>query len=154
MGYAIGRRNISRGRPELRLGVPDLPEVDTVPEIRIPDFPDIEPDTDTPFAWEIGAEITVVVKDSPAEAAGLEIGDMILAVDGESLAASDLAEIISNYDPGDRVELTILHDGAEEIVEVKLGRNPDRGGETAWLGVGYRLTKTMIMPRMRRFRSQ
>jgi carboxyl-terminal processing protease len=53
---------------------------------------------------------------SPAEEAGLESGDVLVAVDGESVRGEDVKEIAEKVrgPEGSRVELTMLRDGEEE----------------------------------------
>ncbi len=63
-----------------------------------------------------------VEKNSPAAKAGLRENDVILKIDANELTAkNDLTEMIQNYSPGDKLELTILRNGEEKIVEVTLG---------------------------------
>ena len=51
--------------------------------------------------------------------------DIILAIDGEELAGSrTFAGIIREYEVGDTITLTILHDGEERDVELTLGKAP------------------------------
>jgi hypothetical protein len=86
-----------------------------------------------------GALITDVVEDSPADEAGLEAGDVILAVDGEELGDDlTLADAVGAYEPGDRVTLTVQSPDAEDEqrVAVELGEHPDDEG-VAYLGVTY-----------------
>ncbi|MBC7238176.1 MAG: PDZ domain-containing protein [Chloroflexi bacterium] len=117
-----------------------------VPPIRVPWPLDRKPESPTPeIPWpeampmRPGAALVVqVVEDSPAERAGIRVGDIILAVDGQNLSEElSLTEAIAEHDPGDRIELTIFRQGRERTVEVRLGRHPERGGETPWLGVTY-----------------
>jgi S1-C subfamily serine protease len=85
-----------------------------------------------------GALITSVVADSPAEQAGLQEGDRIVAVDGQEVNdENSLADLIGAHTPGDQVTLEIER-AAEETQEVtvQLGENPDNAG-TAYLGVQY-----------------
>jgi membrane-associated protease RseP (regulator of RpoE activity) len=85
------------------------------------------------------AFVTEVISDSPADQAGLEEGDLILAVDDESIGPqADLAEIIQQYEPGDTILLSVQRPGeAENLeIEVDLGENPDKAGQ-AYLGIGY-----------------
>ena len=91
-----------------------------------------------PIAPSDGARITEVVEGSPAEQAGLEVGEVILAVDGQEINAdNDLAEIITSRQPGDSIRLRVQQvDGQELEVTVELGENPDQDG-TAWLGIRY-----------------
>ncbi|MGI8998871.1 MAG: S1C family serine protease [Candidatus Limnocylindria bacterium] len=63
---------------------------------------------------------------SPAEAAGLQSGDIIVSVDGEQLSAdADLATLILPHAPGDTITLRVLRDSSAREVEVTLGELPD-----------------------------
>jgi len=69
-----------------------------------------------------GAGVAEVEPGSPADEAGLEVEDIITAIDGEPIESSgDLFAALRNYDPGDEVELTVIRDGSEETFEVTLG---------------------------------
>jgi S1-C subfamily serine protease len=86
-----------------------------------------------------GAMIADVVDDSPADEAGLEAGDILLAVDGQELGDElSLADAIRGHQPGDRVTLTVWSstDEGEREVRVELGEHPDDEG-VAYLGVTY-----------------
>jgi membrane-associated protease RseP (regulator of RpoE activity) len=85
-----------------------------------------------------GAIVVEVTADSPAAKAGLERGDLILAVDDQKLDAQhDLADVIAGYQPGDTVRLTVERPGeGERTVDVVLGSNPEKDG-LAYLGVRY-----------------
>jgi serine protease Do len=72
-----------------------------------------------------GAIVSDVVKDSPAQTAGLKVGDVITQIDGQELSnASDLSNRIASTTPGTDVEITLLRDGKEQTVSVKLGELP------------------------------
>ena len=63
---------------------------------------------------------------SPAVKAGLESGDVILAVDGTQIKDSrDLARRISSMAPGTSVKLEITHNGEQKTVALTLGTLPD-----------------------------
>ena len=63
---------------------------------------------------------------SPAEAAGLQSGDIIVAVDGEQLTAdTDLPTLILPHAPGDTITLRVLRDSSARDVEITLGELPD-----------------------------
>jgi serine protease Do len=75
---------------------------------------------------EEGALVTEVVPDSAADDAGVEVGDVIVAVDGEEIAqATEVRAAVIEHEPGDRVELRVDRDGEERTVEVTLGRRGD-----------------------------
>jgi S1-C subfamily serine protease len=86
-----------------------------------------------------GAVIVEVMPDTPAEKAGLQKGDVIVAVDGKKLdAENNLADLIAKYKPGDTVTLEIERPDDKEPFEVtvELGEHPDKAG-VAYLGVRY-----------------
>ncbi len=64
-----------------------------------------------------GAEISQVYIGSPAEGAGLQVGDIILKVDGKLLTSDyTLHEAIQRHQSGDNVTLTISrYDGEHDI---------------------------------------
>lgn len=70
---------------------------------------------------ETGVLITEVMDDSPAEAAGLKRGDLVVALDGDAVEdASALTRAIRRMDPGDSVEISFLRKGEPETVTVDL----------------------------------
>jgi putative serine protease PepD len=65
-----------------------------------------------------------IVPGGPAEQAGLEAGDVILALDGKAVqGSSELIVAIRSKQPGDTVTLTVRRDGSEREVQVTLGAN-------------------------------
>jgi S1-C subfamily serine protease len=93
---------------------------------------------------EFGGLIAEIVPGGPADKAGLEGGneklvfqgqpyrvggDVILQVDGKDVVeVNDLAQLVSEHEPGDKVQVTILHDNKRKQVEVTLGKRPDTPG--------------------------
>ena len=72
-----------------------------------------------------GALITQVVSESPAEAAGLEEGDVVTEVEGEEVEASqDLIDKLSGYEPGASVVMEVTDSDGSRTVEVELGVRP------------------------------
>jgi S1-C subfamily serine protease len=72
-------------------------------------------------------EIVYVEKDSPAYEAGLEIGDVILKINGEKvISTSFLASEIREKKPGEKIVLEIKRDSKIKKIEVKLGELPER----------------------------
>lgn len=62
-----------------------------------------------------------VIPGSPADKAGLEANDIILEIDGQKITRDNpLAEMINQYDPGEKISLRIFHDGERKTREVKL----------------------------------
>jgi len=71
------------------------------------------------------ADLPSIIPDSPAAAAGLQDGDIIVSVDGQQITAEeDLSTLIVNYAPGDTVTLRVLRDNTAREVEVTLAELP------------------------------
>jgi putative serine protease PepD len=69
-----------------------------------------------------------VVAGGPAEQAGLQAGDVIVAVDGAAVDAThDLSTLIVPHAPGDKLTLTINRGGATKELTVTLGTLPTNG---------------------------
>ncbi len=72
-----------------------------------------------------GAIIGKLTKNAPAEKSGMQIGDLILEVNGAKVKDSrDLARKIAALAPNTKTNLTIYRDGHEKNLQVKLGRFP------------------------------
>lgn len=70
-----------------------------------------------------GAVVTKVEPGTPAKAAGLRAGDVILAVNGRPVAsASDLRNQVGLLRIGAEVELTVLRDGERKTIRTRLGK--------------------------------
>lgn len=82
-----------------------------------------------------GVFIREVVKNSPAEAAGLQAGDIVLEVSGKKVRnATELSTLIGSSDPRTTVNLKVLRDGKEREFKVQLAEFPEEepqfaGGE-------------------------
>jgi len=69
-----------------------------------------------------GALIAQVGSDSPAEAAGLLAGDIIIAFDGEEIGTSaDLPHVVGLIAPGTQVQALIVREGVEQTLTVTVG---------------------------------
>jgi serine protease Do len=96
-----------------RLGVTTVP-VDTVTD-EVRDQLGIESDE--------GAFVVEVVPGSGADDAGLEAGDVIVAIDGERITSNErLGEIVQGGSPGDSIEITIEREGDEQTITAEIGR--------------------------------
>lgn len=71
-----------------------------------------------------GARITEIVPESAAEEAALQIDDVITAIDGEVITYETIAAVISTYNAGDSLTLTVLRDGESEDITLILGERP------------------------------
>ena len=70
-----------------------------------------------------GVGVTQVVKDSPAEKAGLRKDDVILRIDGESVnSVRKLNRLVSEMAPDHSVKITVSRGGAEQEVTATIGK--------------------------------
>jgi serine protease Do len=73
-----------------------------------------------------GALVAEPQANSPAAKAGIEAGDVIIAVDGKEVKdARDLAKKIGAMAPKTSVKVTLLHKGSEKAVTLTLGELPN-----------------------------
>lgn len=89
---------------------------------------DLTPDLAEALAVDelTGAIVISVEPDTPADQAGLTAGDVIVAVDDETVeGSSDLRQKIGLRRPGDEVEIVYLRDGDRKTTQVSLA---DGGG--------------------------
>ena len=68
-----------------------------------------------------GAYVSGVVKNSPAESAGLKAGDIIVAVNNVKIGANrSLGTLLGEFSVGDSVSLTVLRNGSENTIKLTL----------------------------------
>jgi putative serine protease PepD len=81
--------------------------------------------TGDPTSGRGGALIQDVTANSPAAKAGLQAGDLVVALDGQTVTSQDdLISRIRDHKPGDRVTLKVVRDGNEQTVTVTLTDRP------------------------------
>jgi serine protease Do len=69
-----------------------------------------------------GALVSSVQKDSPAEKAGIQPGDVIVSFGGKGIArSSDLPYSVAATKPGSKVKLEVWRDGKTKSLEVEVG---------------------------------
>ena len=79
---------------------------------------------DTPTDGTLGALVTSVVGDAPADDAGLEVGDLIISVDGAVVGTmEELAADFKFFRPGELVKIEVLRSGERLVFEVTVGSN-------------------------------
>jgi len=72
-----------------------------------------------------GAQIQTVRSGSPADKAGLKVGDVVTKIDGDAIEnADDLTAKVSSYKPGDKATFTVETLGATKSVDVTFGQRP------------------------------
>ena len=73
-----------------------------------------------------GALVAEPQSNGPAAKAGIESGDVITAVNGETVKdARELARTIGGLAPGSSVKLSVLHKGQDKTVDLTLGTLPN-----------------------------
>jgi serine protease Do len=84
---------------------------------------DMSPELRANFAFpkdKEGVLVSDVVEEGPAAKAGLKRGDIILNVEGNSVASiSDYRDVLAEYTPGDRLRLEVFRKGRTLPVEVE-----------------------------------
>lgn len=68
-----------------------------------------------------GAYIAVVVEGGAADKAGIQVGDVITKIGSANIrSTTDLQEQVGRHQPGDKVAITLLRGGKEQVVEAEL----------------------------------
>jgi putative serine protease PepD len=101
-----------------------------VPQIA---FMGVQPQTVTPsladedgLAVDRGAYVEDVTGGSPADDAGIEVGDVIVEVDGVTITrAEDVIAAVRRNSPGDHIDVVVNRDGDERTVTVTLTARPE-----------------------------
>ncbi|MCR4720198.1 MAG: trypsin-like peptidase domain-containing protein [Lachnospiraceae bacterium] len=88
------------------------------------------------YNWPVGVYITEVDEGLAAEKAGVEIGDIVVKINGVTVTTTtDLKTAISSYRAGTAITLTVMRlvdDDFEEIeIEAVLGNEPDEDEEAS-----------------------
>ena len=72
-----------------------------------------------------GALVNEVMKDTPAEKAGLRAGDIIESYDGDDVSdVSHLRLKVAQSTPGSKKTVKILRDGKSKMLDIKIGKLP------------------------------
>lgn len=93
-----------------------------------------------------GVRVTEVVADSPAEAAGLQVDDIITSVNDTPVTEENIVDVISGYAAGETIRLNVLRGGETLEVSVTLAEAPipaigPRGFRLDNLGIGFELSE-------------
>ena len=73
----------------------------------------------------VGLRVERVLRDSPADVANLQAGDVIVAINGVILTETNVGGILTFYGPGDLIILDILRTDQTYSVELILSRRPE-----------------------------
>lgn len=101
---------------------------------------------------ERGVEVTRVDPDSPAEKAGLKVGDVVLEYNGQRVEGTQqFIRMVRETPPGRRITLLISRDGATQTITATLGRRRDAD----WpLGPEFRANMERLRDELERMRRQ
>jgi len=116
IGYGLGQRFSTRSLPTV------------FPEIQVP-----------PARSEAAPIlVTQVIAGSPADKAGIQVGDLISAVDGIELTKNNTIDtLLQKYQPGDLVKATVHRGSSQMDIAIQLEANPELA-DRVWLGIYYR----------------
>jgi S1-C subfamily serine protease len=74
-----------------------------------------------------GVVIGRVIKDSPADKAGLRANDIITRIDGEEInKLDDVKRIISSKKIGDKIRIDIIRNGYSQMIFAEIGKRPNQ----------------------------
>lgn len=78
------------------------------------------------IAVEEGAYVLATTNDGPAQSAGIAQGDVIVAVDGQTVTSSeDLGRVLETLEPGQTIPVEVVDaEGERRTVDVELGTRP------------------------------
>ncbi|MDH4551165.1 serine peptidase [Pseudomonas sp. LB-090624] len=77
-----------------------------------------------------GALVAQVLEDGPAAKGGLQVGDVILSMNGQPIVMSaDLPHLVGSLKDGEKAKLEIIRNGKRQNLEVAVGAMPDDDAE-------------------------
>ncbi|AYF87916.1 DegQ family serine endoprotease [Pseudomonas sp. JS3066] len=85
-----------------------------------------------------GALVAQVQEGGPAAKGGLQVGDVILSMNGQPIVVSaDLPHLVGNLKPGSKIKLDVVRGGSRKSLDMAIGALPEDGdGMAAATGDG------------------
>ena len=75
-----------------------------------------------------GVIIAGIVKDGPADKAGLKVGDILLKLDNQAIKdTTQMLNQIAAYAPGDKKSVELLREGKKQTMNIEIGVRPKPG---------------------------
>jgi len=72
-----------------------------------------------------GALIAGVLKDGPADKAGIKAGDIMIAISGKPLKnSSEMLNVVAALAPGETATVTVIRNKQEKSIPIKVGVRP------------------------------
>ena len=82
-----------------------------------------------------GALVAQIQDDGPAAKGGLQVGDVILSMNGQPIIMSaDLPHLVGALKAGSKAKLEVIRDGKRQTVELTVGAIPEEGATLDALG--------------------
>jgi membrane-associated protease RseP (regulator of RpoE activity) len=96
---------------------------------------------------EGGARVTNVIDESPAEAAGIQEGDIVVSFGGDTVRGPvSLTTKIHAREPGDTVAIVVFRDGKREKLEAELGDRMKSGAKKLHMSFLGELPEHIVIP--------
>src|SRR5690606_3626483 len=100
-------------------------------------IPEVNKDLAESFGLDkpAGALVAQVLEGGPADEGGLQVGDVILSLNGKPIVMSaDLPHLVGGLKPGEKAVLDIVRDGSRKKLNLAIGTMPEEGQELAATG--------------------
>jgi serine protease Do len=82
-----------------------------------------------------GALVAQVLEGGPADKGGLQVGDVILSLNGKPIVMSaDLPHLVGGLKPGEQAEMDVVREGSRKKLRLTIGTLPEEGQELAAAG--------------------
>lgn len=76
-----------------------------------------------------GVLVADILKDGPADQAGIEPEDLIVEIENKEVAeVNQLRNMVADFEVGKRAKLKVIRNGQEKIITVKIGEQPEDTG--------------------------
>lgn len=88
----------------------------------------------------ISSEIALISPDSPAQKAGIHVGDKVVGISGQPVTSwRDLSDLIAP-NPGKEIKVAVDRNGEQIVFDITPAARPINGGEIGVIGIGPKAT--------------